>query len=236
MVIASFELMAVTGMGMPAMQPSKRHLGCTQTCHYGRQAHLQPLKHNSDCCMSPTGADGRCWVYRCLGRIGVGRECTEIGRCSKSGISWCTLWFILPHATRHWAVLTFPPESRALSGVSVRKASLDSGGGGAPSPPYGLNSCLCRLPSQGSKGLSSRPISRHPPPHCAEWQHGAGDKMLPLFPIHFVRGQLLLPCLLLSDDISSQQLGSCTCLSGFSSLPAWCRERKNPDPTPNNFN
>lgn len=117
---------------------------------------------------------------------------------------------------RHCVVLTFPPESRALSGVSVRKASLESGGGGALFPPYGLNSCLCTLPRRGSKGLSSRPISRHHPPHCAEWQRGTSDKMLPLFPIHFVRDQLPLFCLILRDDISSQQLSSCVCLSGFS--------------------
>lgn len=132
-------------------------------------------------------------------------------------------------------MLTFPPESRALSGVSVRKASLDSGGGGVLSPPYGLNSCLCRLPSRGSKGLSSRPISRHPPPHCAEWQRGASDKTLPLFPMHFVRDQLPLLCLIPSDDISSQQLSSCICPSGFSSLPAWCRERKKTQPYSEQF-
>lgn len=142
----------------------------------------------------------------------------------------------LLHPKRHCIALTFSPESRALSGVSVRKASLDNSGGGAPSPPYGLNSCLCRLPSRGSKGLSSRPIPTQPLAHCGEWQCGAGDNMLPLFTTHTVRDWLLLLCLIPSDDIPSQQFSSCACPSGFSSLPALCRESKNPDPAQNNFN
>lgn len=229
--MASFELALVTEMGVPALRPSKCRLGSVQTCHSGKKVHLGPLKHNFCCCVSPPGAGRRCWVYECQSSVGVRRECIEIQRVSsEGGASWSIPRFFLLHPTRHWVALTFPPKSRALSGTSVRKASLDSSGGGAPSPPYGLNSCLCRLPRRGSKGLSSRPTSRHPPPRCA------GDKMLPLFPIDVVGGRLLLPCLLPCDNISSQQLSSCACPSGFSSLPAWCRERKKPDPAPNNFN
>lgn len=76
-------------------------------------------------------------------------------------------------------VLTFPPESRALSVVSVRKASLDSGGGGALSPPYGLNSCLCRLPQPGEQRIkfktriqTSSPTLRWVAARC-RWQNAS---------------------------------------------------------------
>lgn len=130
------------------------------------------------------------------------------------------------HPKRHCVMLTFPPGPRALSGVSVRKASLDSSGGGSTIPSIWAEQLPLQTSQPEEQRIKFKTHIQTSSPHPALCQCSAGDKMLPLFQIHFVRDQLLLLCLVPGDDISSQQLSSCVCLSGFSSLPAWCRERK----------